>query len=358
MVLYNKNTNYNSIDLAKFVCAILVVMIHVAPFDVAENSGVLFSLNFLFKQSICRIAVPLFFVFSGFFLYKKTPLENFSLHHTKAYVTRLFHLYIIWSCIYFPLYMKNSLETQTLSDSLINYIRDFAFSGSYTQLWYLNALMLAVVIVSFLLSKKIPPTKILCISFAFYVVGLLGDGYAGIIAPLYWFPKTAYLLNRYYEIFDTTRNGLFFAFFFVAVGMILSNKEKPVISMKKSLFFFIVSLCALCIETQLLKLYGLARDYNVIMFTIPTVLFCFSFLSSLKLKNRKIYKNLRILSSLIFYLHLLVSYWVWKAIVQLKIDIINTPIMFISTLTLTIALSIAILNISKLRPFRFLQRLY
>lgn len=41
---------YCAIDLAKFVCSILVVMIHTAPFGISEAGGIFSSLNFGVQQ--------------------------------------------------------------------------------------------------------------------------------------------------------------------------------------------------------------------------------------------------------------------------------------------------------------------
>lgn len=67
-------SHYNGIDICKFICSILVVAIHIpvvnAPMTV-ELSNVSVFVNTVLQQAMCRIAVPFFFVCSGFFLYKK-----------------------------------------------------------------------------------------------------------------------------------------------------------------------------------------------------------------------------------------------------------------------------------------------
>lgn len=56
----------NSIDIFRFVCAIMVVMIHTNPF-VDKN----IYLGYIFSQIIPRIAVPFFFLTSGYFYIQK-----------------------------------------------------------------------------------------------------------------------------------------------------------------------------------------------------------------------------------------------------------------------------------------------
>ena len=229
------------------------------------------------------------------------------------------------------------------------------FVGSYTHLWYLNALLLAVALISFLLHKGWTPKKILLTASVFYVIGLLGDGYYGIIRPLLQLPFVGDIVNIYFKIFITTRNGLFFAFFFVSLGMILSDKE-IIISRKKSLFFFVLSLFLLFAEVFVITYFDIAKDYNILIFIIPSVLFCFLFLKTIDLKDFKI--DIRKISSLIFYSHLLILEVVSYFLKISGIHIQNTPLLFIIVLAVTILFSSVIIYISNKKHFRWLKSIY
>lgn len=91
---------YNAIDAAKFLCAIMIVMIHIAP--LGENETFHFA-NFIIKNWGGRTGVPFFFITSGYFLYRKTNYENFIWQPTKNYLLKILRLYILWTIIYFPL---------------------------------------------------------------------------------------------------------------------------------------------------------------------------------------------------------------------------------------------------------------
>lgn len=210
--------NYNAIDLTKFICAILVVTIHIAPFGDNEN---LRFFNYGIQNYLARIAVPFFFVTSGFLLYRKSTLENFSMDRTFKYALRLLRLYIIWSLIYLPLNIKIFLGNgQSIIHSVLVYIRNFIFTGSYTQLWYLNATIFAVILISFLLKKHIAPKKIIIYAAVFYFAGLFAQSYFGVIRPLRDLtPNLWHMLKLLSKIIVTTRDGLFEGFLFVAIGM-------------------------------------------------------------------------------------------------------------------------------------------
>lgn len=53
-------TNYNGIDIARLICAILVMMIHVPPLGNLGGIGVFKYLNYGIEGYATRIAVPFF----------------------------------------------------------------------------------------------------------------------------------------------------------------------------------------------------------------------------------------------------------------------------------------------------------
>ena len=356
---YNKEIkNFNSFDLAKFVCAILVVMIHIEPFGVQKTNNIFSNINFFLQDGLCRIAVPLFFIFSGFFLYRKTTFNKFSFEPSKKYLIHIFRLYLIWSLIYLPLQISEILgHSSGILYGIAEYIKKFIFIGSYNHLWYLNALLWSVTIISFLLSKKWSPKKILCVSAVFYIFGVLGDAYYGVISPFFDVPFVGKILSLYFQIFYTTRNGLFFGFFFVSLGMILSNKD-ILLSKNKNLFLLIVSILMLLVEVFLLNKLNMAKDYNVCLFIIPASLYIFLYLKTIKLKDSKKYIFFRMLSSIIFYSHM----WILKLAITFSyfigIGLRNTPLLFLIVLLVTILIAIIIIKLSAKKGFRWLKHFY
>lgn len=300
----------------------------------------------------------LVFYVQRIFLYRKTPIDRFSLEPTKRYLFNIFRIYLIWSLIYLPLSLKLLMKTNTNFFKIaINYLRDFLLTGSYTQLWYLNGLMVAVGIISFLLYRKWKPEKILIISFVFYIIGMLGNAHFGVVRPLLRVPFVGRLIRAYFKIFITTRNGLFFAFFFVSLGMILSNREIS-IGRGKSLVLFVLSAIMLCAEAFVVATYGLARGYGLYVFAIPSAIFCFLFLKSLKLNDREIYKKLRSVSALIYYGHLWIGFVVGVFLSVCALDIKNTPIQFVITLFLTVLVSMTVVKLSEKKWIQWLKKMY
>ena len=110
-----KDRHYNAIDLAKFLCAILVVMIHIKPFGKTVSHSLPAYLNFGATNYLARIAVPFFFVSAGFLLFRKVTLEHFNYERPKNYMIRMLRLYAIWSLIFFPISLRRFLQDISLA---------------------------------------------------------------------------------------------------------------------------------------------------------------------------------------------------------------------------------------------------
>lgn len=354
-----KVINYNMVDLVKFLCAILVVSIHVAPFGNSDDELVLL-FNYGIQNYFSRIAVPIFFVTSGFFLYRKTSLKNFSLNYTKTYIIKLIRLYIIWTLIYAPFRIILILESQeSLMHGIITYCRDIVFKGSYTQLWYFPALIFSVILISYMLAHKIDIKRILVVALFFYAVGLLAQSYFGLIKPLKInVPELWYLLKGIEKIIVTTRDGLFEGFLFVGIGAFIAfNGFK--ISQKKAFIGFIISYLLMFIEVLCVKYFGLIRSYDTYVFLVPLTCFAFGLIINFHISgNEARYKVLRILSSLIFYIHLWISWIINKVFRYIGFEIEKTCLLFLLTVVVSIIVSYMIYKLSESPRFKWLKNLY
>ena len=141
---------YAAVDIAKYVSALLVVCIHTFPFiDINEM------LNTYFIQTICCLAVPFFFMISGYFLFRKIRNEEEDKDVLKKYLFRLLKIYLIWTVIYLPYTIYNYVQAQSGWMGIFSYLRDFLLNGSYYHLWFLPALMTGTLIVYYLYHKRV-----------------------------------------------------------------------------------------------------------------------------------------------------------------------------------------------------------
>jgi len=130
--------SYPQFDIAKIFMAIFVVAIHTRPF--VGISGLKADLY----EAIVRLAVPLFFLISGFLLEEKCKTRQNAKEQSDVilkYIIKTVRLYIIWTIIYLPIAVLNFYwQGASLFGAVFTYIRKFIFLGeqfySY-QLWYL-----------------------------------------------------------------------------------------------------------------------------------------------------------------------------------------------------------------------------
>ena len=340
---------YNSIDIVKFIAALLVIMIHIPLVDDSHNI-IFYYFKLFTSHSISRIAVPFFFICSGFFLYKKT-VNVFSLKPSKKYLKRILFLYLFWSLIYLISDIKELINDPA---SLLTHIQKFILVTDTRYLWYLHGLIIAVVLTSLLLYLKVKPRKILFISSLFYIVGLLGSSYYGI---LFKNIEEFILIKWYYNVFESTRNGLFFGFFFVSLGMNIAYKDIN-LSKNKTTIFLVISLILLLFETFMISYFEISNMYDIQIFLIPTTLFMFLLVKNIDVKDGVIVNNLRSISTLMYLSHMLINKTIsWTDIYKLPV-IYNTPIRYLVVSVLTILFSILIVKLSNINKLSWLNKIY
>lgn len=88
------------IDLGKFIAAVLVVLIHTHPLKWFSVD-----LEYYSVQGIARLAVPFFFVCSGYLYARSALKKNWAWSTLGGYLKRLLIVYGVWSLVYLPLYI-------------------------------------------------------------------------------------------------------------------------------------------------------------------------------------------------------------------------------------------------------------
>lgn len=205
---------FGGIDAVKLAAAFLVVAIHTGPLLSYGEFG-----DFLLTGIFARLAVPLFFMASGYLFFRK--LQDHPRKDGRAlrkYGSRIAALYAIAILIYLPLNVyKGDFAEGVKAGPLI---RDVLVDGTFYHLWYLPALWLGIYLVYYL-HKKLPLGSVLAVTVALYVVGLLGDSYYGLAKQS---PVLGSVYDWLFLWFDYTRNGLFFAPVFLALGLWVARR--------------------------------------------------------------------------------------------------------------------------------------
>lgn len=343
---------YDCVDLMKFICVFLVVAIHVAPLSSYSQL-----LDYEVRNWLARIAVPFYFIASGYFLFRKTTYENFDEKIALTYAGRIFRLYIIWTIIYFPLSLKIKIldNEKGVVHGFIDWIRNCIFTGSYNQLWYLNATVVATLILTFCLHKKMKLRTIMCLSTLLYGIGLLGQTYFVLLKPFRNFETIWQFLKLVQKCIVTTRNGLFEGFFFMGIGMVFAYK--PIImKLKTAIIGFAGSMALFFAEVLCVRYFEWKREEDMYIFLVPAVFFMFYIATHIEPDHKPIYKHLRQLGILVFYWHMFVQPFIKTGLLLLGTD--NSLLQYCCTMLVTIIISECTMKLSSNSRTKWLKIIY
>lgn len=282
------------IDWLRLAAAILVIAIHTSPLADFSETG-----DFILTRVLARIAVPFFFMTSGYFLLSRYHDSDRKFRH---FLKKTGWIYGASILLYLPLNFRNGYFSQ--SQLLPELLKDLIFDGTMYHLWYLPASMLGMLI-AWKLVEKLDFSKGLVMALLLYLVGLFGDSYYVVVEKL---PLLKAFYDRLFELFDYTRNGLFFAPVFLILGGFIADERRKLSSVEAGVGF-LISLGLLLAEALILHRHGFQRHDSMYVFLLPAMYFLFHLI--LLWKGRRI-PLLRPASLVVYLIHPLVIAAVWR----------------------------------------------
>lgn len=195
----SSSRTYKGIEIFRVVAAFLVVAIHTSP--LAGYSG---TADFVFTRVIARVAVPFFFMVTGYFVLSKGT-------GVRRFLKKTAIIYAASAALYLPI---NVYAGHLQGWGLLDLVQQVFFEGTFYHLWYLPAALLGAWLTS-LLMRMTSRGVCAAIVTALYVLGLLGDSYWGLIEGV---PGVSSAYNALFALMGYTRNGLFFAPMFMFLG--------------------------------------------------------------------------------------------------------------------------------------------
>lgn len=284
--MINKN-KLGALDVFRIIAAILIIAVHTSPLLQVSSQ-----LDFILTRVIARIAVPFFFMCTGYFVLASR--DDSKKQITKS-IKKLGILYGISILIYLPI---NIYANQIQGFGLFDMLKTLVFDGTFYHLWYFPASIIGIVIVNSLL-RKLSLSTSLSITFVLYLVGLFGDSYYELSQSL---PVLSDIMKFLFLFFDYTRNGIFMAPLFMMLGVFL-NKIEVKISKSVSLFGFGLMMICMIIESLIVHDAGLVKHDSMYLFLIPCMIFLFNYLLQFNIQGRK---SLRDISLIVYIIHPLV----------------------------------------------------
>lgn len=281
----NEKKSYTGIDGFRFLAAFFIIAIHTSPLSSFSETG-----DFVLTRIFARVAVPFFFMTSGFFLISR---YHYYPQKRRDFVKRTAFIYGISILIYLPVNIYNHyFEMDYLAP---NFIKDILFDGTFYHLWYLPASVIGAELAWFLV-KKFDYKNAFTASLVLYLIGLFGDSYYG-------FSEQIAGLKGFYElvfqISDYTRNGIFFApVFFVMGGWFADNRQRSFLS--KSWRGFLICFALMIVEAFSLRYFGMQRHDSMYVCLIPCMYFLFQVI--LQFQGKRLVK-IRTVSLILYIIH-------------------------------------------------------
>ena len=234
MTLADSKRQFRGIDLFKFVFALAVVAIHAEPL----KNIILPEFMLDFYNAFLGLAVPYFFIASGFFLFNRENVKQETLWKNALKILRF---YLVWTIIYLP-FSFHMLRDYNLPDALLRIGYSLLFTGGiYGPLWYLLGLFYTLIVIALFHRKGIK-------WIVFWIISLFGF----VLSRMLSVAKASYALPYFLDLI-TGPATLLRAPFYVSAGMIIAI-YKP---RGKAIIFAATAIAGLTISTAInISLFG------------------------------------------------------------------------------------------------------
>lgn len=347
-------SNNNTVDVMKFICAILVVIIHSPPLLSYSETA-----NFILVDIIARIAVPFFFVSAGYFFFNKININDGKIEKNinnlkllKKYIFHLISIYIFWTVFYLIWWMPFWYNRGNLTlANMKGYVLSIFISGSYFHLWYIVALIYGMVF-TFLILRHVQVKLVIATAVIFYFIGTFAYSYTWIVSE----NTLIDLLIKLYDLLSSISVGFFRVFPYLMMGFVFS-KYRIKINTPLSVILSVTCLLLLGLEVWLLKTSGNTSRFSYVLLTGVTVFFIFNTVSKVKLKYNMLYPSLRKMSSIIYFVHPMFIN-INALILTHYLSNENSGIFFISVLVCSALFSVGLIKLSQSRHFHKVKFLY
>lgn len=286
------NSRNNSIDIFRFICALMVIATHTDPLmDISPKLG------YILTQLVPRIAVPFFFAVSGYFYIQKLEMGE---KVFIKYIKRLLTTYIAWSLIYFLIDFCQ-WGYKNIKNYIVSSLYHFFVIGSHYHLWFFVALICSVCIVTLMFKVKLKKLLI-PLSILLYLIGCLGCSYyeIGISVPI---------LNKLFlfDSFLTIRRIFLMGFPFFTSGYLVYQLKKNVKMFdnnRKIIFFTIISIIIWLIEIFIVCNFNLENSIAITLGLYPLLIFTILLLLNNPMEKHSYFaKKCKVISNFTYYAH-------------------------------------------------------
>lgn len=223
-----ENRTYSSIDITKFFFCLCIIALHTHLLSFLPTFQ-----NYLIEKNLFRLAVPFFFISSGYFLASKWYKYDGGFHVIKRYCRRLMLPLAAFSLVYVSQYaiysfFFNGKDIVQISLQLARNILFYPMGA----LWFVQACIVGSLLLYPFLKRNKLSLAIIC-GFILYGVGQLFNSYSFIMGE--WGEREIIL-----SYCVSLRNGFTMGLLWLALGFkcYQINKEQPSRSVLTAVLIF------------------------------------------------------------------------------------------------------------------------
>lgn len=258
---------------------------------VGEHSCIFEKLGSDYLDCVCKnianLCVPVFFVISSFFFFRK--IHNLQTDDQRKkqlwlFEKRVITLYLFWFIIQFPyiIYLRK-YDMHSIISWII--MRDFFLGGTFIASWFLGAMITGIPLIYIMrkntLCKIFGSIVIFAIYMYIYNANKLPDDYQ--------------MLDRWYRYhIESPFLSLPRGIFWLMIGYYCSS-QNFLKNMRRIPYYIVISL--------LVFILLLSPLYPIEYVSIPMVIILFYYVYRLSMRESDIYKKLRIYSIIIYCAH-------------------------------------------------------
>jgi len=337
-----KQNNLNTVfDIAKLCLCTMIVCIH---------TNVMPSITFPW----IRIAVPLFFLLSAYFLFQKINSANRSEHTgiLTTFLKRNLTLYLFWFVVLFPvtLHYDRWFSGRSMVQGLMLMVKNFFFFELFRAGWFLMALMIGVVIVYYLSRFMSNRAILICTGFI-YLLLCLRTAYSEILYQHATVVMTVF--SKYEDIFSRGYLSFPCGLFWIAWGKWFAEHAFSW-SPKFCILNILLSAVVLFIEYWNIYVYDGQKAHECYLALPLLCLSVFQTLRSIPAFAAPYSKTLRKISTIVY-----TSHWSIALLLEEYSETIGNSkehiLLFMITICISLLLSVLLITLQRKKWFQWLK---
>ena len=339
--MISQRKNLDSADVLKFVLSILIVSTHTSLLE-----G--------YITPLVRLAVPAFFMISGYFFFGRIcscDSKEKQNAYLKKSIKHNLKLYLFWFIVLLPLtFYVRQYHTMGIFGGIWHLVRDFMFGSTFQSSWYIVALITGFTLVLFL-SRKLPQHALVIIGVVCYIPSLLSSNYAFLLEYSDSLKEIGESLST---VFLLPCRNFSVSILYIVLGKYLAEKNYEG-KTKRYTITFLLAFAALVAEYIVLDKSGVVIVNTDCYIAVPFAAYylCKVFLT-LDV-SCKYSLTMRKISTVSYCAHMAVFMVVGKCFKIFEIPDWQNILRFAVTLLLTHLLSLVLIKLATYKAFSFLK---